>query len=201
MLGNDPIRIACTIIALLSTIAAANAATPFPVYPVRPAHDYAISAEAAPLTVGVAPVEDPLEQKNYFRADLAHMGFVPVFVVIQNASSADSYMFDKMKVTFGPADSSVTTPKTGSKGGEALALSAIPFVGLFPALKVVRNATEVQQNVLLQELQSTTLSPGASAHGFLYIPVPKNATRQKIHLHIPIGKSGSAESLALDLVF
>jgi hypothetical protein len=153
------------------------------------------------LTIGLVAVEDLKEQKTYFHTEVAPKGFVPVFVVIQNGSKGDSFLFDKTKVTDGPADSSVSTPKEGSKAGESLAVAAVPLVGLFFALKLISNASEVQQNFLQKEMQSTTLSPGASAHGFLYIPVPKNAPRQKIHLRVPITRASADETFVLDLVF
>ncbi len=177
------------------------AASAFPDYPVRPASSYAISTQTAGLTIGVEAVENIKEQQSYFHTALAPKGIVPVFVVIQNGPDGDSFLFDKTKVSYGAADSGVSTPKTGSKGGEALALSAIPFVGIIPAIKVISNASQVQQNLLMKELQSTTLSPGTSVHGFLYIPVQKNAVRQKIRLHVPISRAGTDESFVLDLVF
>ena len=173
----------------------------FPDYPVRQPGDYAITTERAGLSLGIQPVEDLPEQRTYFRTDVATLGIVPVFVVIHNATNGDSFLFDKTKVTYGPADSTVSTPKTGSKAGQALALSAIPFVGIWPALRVVSNVSQVQQNLLKKELQSTTLSPGASAHGFLYIPVQKDAPRQKLHLRVPITKAGTDEAIVLDLDF
>jgi hypothetical protein len=181
--------------------APAGAAPQFPIYPVRQASDCAVSAKAAALIIGVEPVDDPKDQRNYFHAEIAPMGFVPVFVVIQNTSSQDSFLFDKTKVTYGDADAGVSTPKTGSKVGETLAAAAIPFVGMFSALSVMRSATEVQQHVLQQELKSTTLSPGASAHGFLYVPVPKKGARPKIRLRVPVAKSGGDEPMVLDLIF
>ena len=89
----------------------------------------------------------------------------------------------------------------GSKAGESLAVAAVPFVGLFAALKIISNVSQVQQNLLKKEVQSTTLSPGTSAHGFLYIPVPKDAPREKIHLRVPITRTGADEAFVLDLVF
>ena len=198
--SRDLARILRTFVAL-SLVLPVYAASTFPDYPVGQANEYAVSAQTAGLTIGVEAIEDLNEQKYYFHTELAPKGFVPVFVVIQNGSTEDSFLFDKTKVASGPADASVSTPKEGSKAGESLAVAAIPFVGLFFALKLVSNASEVQQNFLMKEMQSTTLSPGASAHGFLYVPIPKNAPRQKIHLRFPITRAGAGEPFVLDLVF
>jgi hypothetical protein len=200
VLRSDLIRILRILIAL-SLVSHLFAASTFPSYPVRLANAYAVSAETDGLTIGIEAVEDPKEQETYFHTPLAPKGFAPIFVVIQNGSNGDSFLFDKTKVTYGPADSGVSTPKEGSKAGQSLAAAAVPFVGLFAAIKIISNASEVQQNFLKKEIQSTTLSPGASAHGFLYIQVPKNAPRQKIHLRVPITRTGADKTFVLDLFF
>jgi hypothetical protein len=200
MVTNNLAKIPHTLIASL-LVPGVFAASTIPDYPVSQASDYAVSTRAAGLTMGVRPVEDPKDQETYFRAEFRPKGFVPVFLVIQNGDSEGSFLFDKTKVTYGPANSSLSTPKTGSRGGAALAAGAIPFVGIFAAPKIISNAAEVQHNLLNKEVQSTTLSPGKSLHGFLYIPVPKDAPRQKIHLFVPITRAGSDETFVLDLVF
>lgn len=199
MFRMDLVRILRTLVAL-SLVLPVYAASLFPDYPVNPASAYTVTARTADLTMGVEAVENLKDQQTYFHTELAPKGFVPVFVVIQNASQVDSFLFDKTKVRYGPIDAGVSTPKEGSKAGEALALAAVPFVGLFASLKVISNAFEVQQNLLKKELQSTTLSPGTSAHGFLYIPTPKHAPREKIHLRVPITRAGADEAIVLDLV-
>jgi hypothetical protein len=179
----------------------AGAESTFPDFPAQAASEYAISAQNEGLTIGLEPVDDTKDQTTYFHIGLAAKGFVPIFVVIQNVSNLDTFLFDSSKITCGPEDSVVSTPKTGSNAGKALGLSAIPFIGIIPAIRVISNASEVQQNALKKELRSTTLSPGASVHGFLFVPIPKNAARGKIRIRIPISKASSDESFVLDLVF
>jgi hypothetical protein len=200
MVTNNLASIVRTMTALLLASSLCVAST-IPDYPVSHPGDYAVSTRAAGLSIGVQPVEDPKDQETYFRAELKAKGFVPVFVVIQNEASEGSFLFDKTKVTYGPADSTLSTPKTGSRGADAFAAAAIPFVGIFAVPKIISNAAEVQHNLLKKEVQSTTLSPGKSLHGFLYIPVPKDAPREKIHLRVPITRAGADETLVLDLVF
>jgi hypothetical protein len=150
------------------------AAEKFPDYPVRPARDYAVTAARAGLTIGVQPVEDLKEQKTYFDTELTPKGFIPVFVVIENGSTGDSFLFDQTTVGYGGA-----------------------FYNFTPN----RGATKVQGNILKKELKSKTLSPGTSVHGFLYIPVPKQGPREKIHLQVPITKAGTSETFVLNLSF
>lgn len=195
--------LASTLLALIAFLLAPSrgAASTIPDYPLSQPGDYAVSTRASGLTIGVKVVEDPKDQETYFHAEFKAKGFVPIFLVIQNESGEGSFLFDKTKVTYGPADSTLSTPKTGSRGGDAFAAAAIPFVGIFAVPKIISNAAEVQHNLLKKEVQSTTLSPGKSVHGFLYIPVPRDAPREKIHLRVPITRAGADETVVLDLVF
>ena len=189
------------IIIALSLMAPACSAATFPDYPVRKAVDYALSTESAGVTLGVQPVDDLKEQREYFNTELTPQGFVPVFVVIQNGSNGDSFLFDMSKVTYGPADSEISAPKVGMKRADAIAAAFVPFVGVFAAAKIISGVLQVQQNLLKKGIESTTLSSGASAHGFLYIPVSKSTPRQKIRLRVPITKAGTDDTFVLDLVF
>jgi len=80
-------------------------------------------------------------------------------------------------------------------------LAALSMAGMLVAIKLASNASKVQENVLKKELQSRTLSAGTSTHGFLYVPVPKNAPREKIRLHVPITSASAGETMAMDLIF
>jgi hypothetical protein len=194
-------RLCC---ALVISATLASAGDKFPDYPVRAAGDYAITATVAGVTVGVQPVESVDDQKTYFNTELSPKGFIPVFVVIQNAPVGDSYFFEKANVQFGPAGSSTSAPTASSKTGEVLMLSGAAVMsplGMFIGAKMISNASKVQQNMLQKELQSTTLSPGGALHGFLYIPAAKKGQRDKIHLKIPIVRAGTGETLYLEFLF
>ena len=143
--------------------------------PVRAASDYAVKAEQAGLTIGLQPVEDPKEQKTYFDTELTPKGFIPVFIVMQNGSAEDSFLFDKSKIAYGPADSSLSTPQMGEKAakgalvvGTASALAISP-AGLVVAMVLASKAvhgTQIQEAILKKEMQSETLSPGFRRTGF-----------------------------------
>jgi len=188
----------------LCLVSAAHGADKFPDYPVRSASDYPVKAEKAGLVVGVQPVEDLKEQETYFHTKLTPKGFLPVFIVIQNGTNAESFLFDKTKITLSSADSRGAGPQVHSKAGEVTAvasLAAISIVGMVVAVKLITGATNVQQNILKKEVQSKTLSPGQSAHGFLYVSMPKGTPRGMIRLTVPITRAGSDETSVLDLVF
>ena len=206
---TDLVRSAYMLVAL-SLMQPIYASEKFPDYPVRPASDYAVTAEQAGVTIGLQPVEDLKEQKTYFDTELTPKGVIPVFIVMQNGSTGDSFLFDKSKVTYGPADASLSTPKMGEKAAKgAVVVSTASALAISPAGLVVAIAlaskaahgTQIQESILKKEMQSKTLSPGGSAHGFLYVQVPKKGPREKIHLQIPITKASSEELVVFDLFF
>jgi hypothetical protein len=179
----------------------------FPSYPIRPASEYPIAVAKAGLIVAAEPVENAKEQKTYFHTELAPKGYLPVLIVIQNETADTTFLLRRSDITYGSAEkpeSGRSEPQARSKAGEALALVSLgalsPLGGLI-AMKLITNSTQVQQNILKKELQSSTLSPGTSLHGFLYIPVPKNAPREKIHLIIPVARVGDDQTLTMDLIF
>ena len=170
------VRVACTLAALF-LVAPIYAAHNFPDYPVKAAADYAVKVERFGLTIGDEPVEDLKDQKTYFDMELTPRGLLPVFVVMQNGSSRDSFIFQRANVEHaGVPDQSVLTARLHSGSG-------------------------AEANLFRKELQSGTLSPGTSAHGFLYVPVPKKGPREKIHLQIPITKASTNETHVFNLLF
>jgi hypothetical protein len=146
----------------------------FPDYPVRPANSYMVKAEKGGVVVGVEPVEDLKEQKTYFNTELTSRGVLPVFVTIENGGTTDSFLFNQSNVGYAGVSNNST-----------------PNLGL----------NKVEENIVKTKLKSATLSPGTSVHGFLYIPVPKKAARQQIHLQVPITKAGTSETFVLNLIF
>jgi hypothetical protein len=177
------------------------AVTTFPDYPAKHAKECLVSVENQGVTVGLEPIVTVQEQKTYFGVNLTKKRFVPVFVVIENGMSINSAIFDKSKVTYGATTSSLSAPQTGTGTDKALAFSLIPFFGGFAGAQSISDATRIQDNLIEKQIQSTTISPGASARGFFYIPIGNNSSREKIALRIPIGKAGTDEDINLELMF
>jgi hypothetical protein len=201
---NNLARIFGTFV-VLSLAPAVYTAEKFPDYPVRPAGDYAVTAEKAGLTIGVQPVEDLKDQKTYFDAELTPKGFIPVFIVMQNGSNGDSFLFDKTGVTYGAvgaADSALSDPDVRKRRGTGSTILEVGggLAGLAAAHRIAKAGDE-QINIMKKELYSGTLSAGTSAHGFLYLPVPKDAPRPKICLRVPITKASTGETSVIELVF
>jgi len=169
MLGTSSMKVTCGLMVLCLGFAA-GAARNFPSIPFAPQVNIP-SPSRSPVWLLVCNRSKPCEQKTYFGAELTPKGFIPVFVVIQNGSSGDSFLFEKSNVGYAGV-SSDSAPKMQSKVGESLGMLGPGLI----AMKLITNATEVQENLLKKEVQSKTLSPGTSVHGFLYIPVPKRAS-------------------------
>jgi hypothetical protein len=87
----------------------------FASYPARKASDCAVKAEQAGLTVGIQPIKDINEQKAYFNADLTQEGYIPVYIVLENRSTEDSFIFDKTALQVGAFDASVSVPNTSQQ--------------------------------------------------------------------------------------
>jgi hypothetical protein len=188
-------------ISILLAVSLASAVSAFPDYPGKQPKECVVLAEKSGIAIGLEPVESVQAQKTYFGVDLAKKGFIPVFVVVENGVGSDSVIFDKSKVAYGDAASALVAPRTGLRTGKVIALSAVPFFGGFAAAQELADAAQIQQNLMKKELQSSTISPGESVHGFLYIPGKGGSSRAKIALRVPISKAGTDEVLDFDLVF
>lgn len=180
----------CTL-ALLFLVQPGYASHQVPDYPVQPAGEYANRVTKAGLIVAVEPVEDPEQQKTYFGSHLSSAGILPVFIVIQNTSATAAYLFDKSAVGLGDAGED-----TGKGGGRtALQLGSGGLVDL------VNSPIQQGENLMKKGVRSTTLSPGSSVYGFVYVPVPKHAPRKKMHLQVPLTNVQSGEIEVVNLFF
>jgi len=155
--------------------------------------EYANKVAKANLIVAVEPVEDPEQQKTYFNSHLSSKGILPVFIVIQNTSATDTYLLDKSAVGLG--DAAQITDKGARKTASPLGSGGLVD------LTLVTNATRVRENMMKKEVRSKTLSPGSSVYGFVYVPVPTDAPRKKVHLEVPLTNAQSSETEVVNLFF
>src|SRR5437016_14425977 len=95
-------RVLATLLATLSLSLNCVAAT-FPDYPLRSITEYAVSVTQSGFALAAHPVEDAREQKTYFNTEFAPKGFLPVFIVMQNHSSTDSFLLRKNDIAYGAA--------------------------------------------------------------------------------------------------
>lgn len=188
---------------LFASVATTNSDQKFPDYPVRQPSTYSISAQQDEVSIGLDSVESVQDQLTYFHTTLSPNGFLPVLVVVHNRSKSDSLLLDKGGISYGLGDPDKAAPKENSVGQKVAisTTSAIPFIGPFIAMGLAKDASEVKQNLVLRELQSRTIAPGDTVHGFLYIPIPKKGLRPKIHIQFPVAWAGSDRTSMLHLEF
>jgi hypothetical protein len=178
-------------------------AASFPEYTVKSANEYANMVTKSGIAVGAIPMEDPQDQTKYFGINLRSKRLVPIFLVIENQTAADSYFFRKDKLSYsseGRSASTLSSSSASSKIEKALAVgSYAPYYGIV-AMAIASKSKELRQNLLKRELQTTTLSLHASTHGFVFIPAHwKHSSRETIHLVIRFARSGNDEIVVLDL--
>ena len=181
-------------------------AASFPEYPVKPTREYATAIEKSGLVVAAVPVEDREDQRRYFGIDVRSKGFVPVLLVIENRASDDSFLLKKESLMYSRGGRSGSTlPNAARSSGAdktAIAIASVPTIYTFMLTIAVSRVKELRQHLLRTEFQSATLSPGASVHGFVFIPVHWGySSREKIQLTVPFARSGSNDIVTIESTF
>jgi hypothetical protein len=167
-------------------------------YPTRQVSECSVSGEKAGLKIGLLPLDDPKEEETYFHTNMTAKGLVPVYVVMQNSRTEGSFLFEKAKITFGSVNSGVSGPQVHSTSGTVMSIvGAGGVLGIIGSVKVV-HASEVEENLIKNELQSKTISPGTLLHGFLYVKVTNGSPRERIHISIPFTDTSTNETITLD---
>jgi hypothetical protein len=178
---------------LLLFFTPAYASRQLPDYPVKPAEEYSLKAAQGGAIVGIELLDDPDIQRRYFNSCLTEKGILPVFVVVQNASATDSIIFDNSAV--GLADPADLSGKENRRVASKLGSGGLLDLGQ------MRDMTDERENMMKKQIRSKTLAPGTSVSGFVYVPVPRNQPRPKIHLQFPIANAQSGETTVLNLDF
>lgn len=196
----------CTTLALFSLALACLAclAASFPQYPVKAVRDYPAAVERAGVVVAAVAVGNQPDQHTYFGISLQAKGYLPVFLVMKNETAHTSYLLDRQSLTYsiGKRSGSMSpSPSKASKADKAVNIAGnIPTVYTFMMAFAASKSKELRQNLLRAELQSATLSPGVSAHGFIFVPVHgKYPPPNQIRLTLPFMRSGTHEVMTIDL--
>lgn len=180
---------------LLWTASPVSAGAKFEPYPDKKAAECTANNQSDGLAIGAQSMDNTGDQKRYFGTNMTEKGYLPVYLVVENTSSTDSFLFDKSNVALAAA-SAGAVKEARSKKGETFAMFGIG--GIFTIMAITKG-TEVQQNLLKKEVQSKTLSPGVSVRGFLYIPIPKEGARVGISLQIPLVNSRTSEVRVINI--
>jgi hypothetical protein len=178
----------------------------FPDYPVQSASQYSSCQTKNGISLAIEPVQDADEQKKYFGTKFGGQGFLPVLVVLENASEDSSLLLQKGLITYrieGKESKEVNgSVSVRSKSGEVVGLYgaiALSLPAMFVAAALLSSASKVQQNILVKELRSQTIAPGKAGNGFLYLPIGKpeksNTEKRKLLLTIPISLDDKPEKV------
>jgi hypothetical protein len=171
-------------------------------YPVKPAREYRNVVEKSGLVIAAVPLEDSRDQRTYLGLDVRSKGYVPIFLVMENQTSADSFLFNKEDIRwFGSSTgSTLPNPANPSRTDKALGVvAAIPTaLTLWASIETARSKVH-RQDLLRMELQSATLSPGSSASGFIFVPEKRSySSRQTVHLVVPFVNPKTDQVLTID---
>jgi hypothetical protein len=173
-------------------------------YPVKAVRDYPAAVRRSGLAVAAIRVADQEDQRKYFGINLRSRGYLPVLLVIGNETTDASYLLNKEELKYklgGRSRALSPAPSKASGADKVVAVAGnVPSVYTFMARLAASKSKELRQHLLRSELQSATLSPGVSAHGFIFVPVHGNyPTPHQISLTIQFLRSGTQEVVTIDL--
>jgi hypothetical protein len=185
---------------MLSSLAAAGFAASFPDYPIKRITEYSTTVENSGVVVAAVAVEDRKDQHQYFGMDLRTRGYIPVFLIVENRTPDGSVLLSRDSLTYGSGSTVPGAAKSSKSDKVVNAAAKIPSVyTIMWAIRASKDKAR-RQHLLETELQSSTLSPRTSVHGFIFVPAPRNYTsRKKIQLTIPFARSGSDDVVTIDL--
>ncbi len=134
------------------------------------------------LEVVVQPFLDTQENEKYFGIDFLTTGYVPILIIVNNLST-NSYIIWKNKIVLEidkPIESAgdklnkdLFAQQNILESDSYTAAYFSPATSLF-LQNEVQDLQEVKRNLLENEFQTTTISPGKEAHGFMYFKLPQS---------------------------
>src|SRR5262245_44386989 len=114
------------VLSLTLLLGSQSPAQKFPDYPVRSAAQYSSCQTKNGIRMAIEPVNEGDKQKKYFGAKFESQGFLPVLVVLENATESSSALLRRDLVTYGIGDdqskSSAGDISAKSKTGETVAV-------------------------------------------------------------------------------
>jgi len=200
---NGMLRHCYVVLALTAFLPPSLYAAKFPEYPAKAAKEYPGAQTIAGVTVGIEPLKDLEDQKHYFKEDFGKNNFLPVFVVVENASAGDRIIVkhDDIGVYAGEEKLAKSRPVASgrSTAGEAIAPVveiSLSLGGMAVAGYLMARAADIRQNVVKKELRSSTLSAGQKDQGFVYLPLPSDPERRKhLQMRVRVIKVGSDQPI------
>jgi hypothetical protein len=149
------------------------------------------------------------EIKRLFGVDLLSAGILPIFVSATNRSESSSFLLTQEHFALSSGTLDLRSGSTGADAKSETLGTTFAMVGaagspllLLMGVKMVSNATVINQNFKTKEFHSTTISPGREAHGFVYFRIPKEAGESGIwslHLEASELKTGGIRNFNLQV--
>jgi hypothetical protein len=175
----------------------------FPEYPAKGAKEYPGAQTTAGVTIGIEPLPDTAAQKQYFKMDFAKKNLLPVFLVVENASSGDRFIVKQNDIGIYAGEEQLSgsgqVASGRSKTGETIAPVVelgMSLPGMVVAGFLMARAADIRQNVIKKEFRSSTLSPGQKDQGFVYLPLPADPEKRKhLRMRVRVMKVGSEEPI------
>jgi len=178
----------------------------------RAADSYMQHEQKNGVAVAIRPMTDKREIEDMFKVSLLDKGLLPILVVVENQSTAASYIVAKDKLTVlneatGATSSSQRKQVTSGAGaamrdtGAVLvavgSLAAAPL--LFTGMQKASNASVIEYNLADKEFYSWTLGPGEKAQGFVYFQFPKDSPPSgNYHVVAEVKNPATAEATTFD---
>jgi hypothetical protein len=173
------------------------------------------------LDIKLKPFEDGHEQVKQFGFEFKSLNILPVKLTLRNLSHQRTFLFmaERVEVTV-VGDNSGNAPNSIA-GGEAFPLvyNSVDVSGPAGLSLAYANGERlkadslVQQNLMLQRLQSGMILPGGQLQGFLYLRLPKDSSgnrkskgnaaspRPKLCLKLRITEKGVSRPITFDFEF
>jgi len=178
-----PMKMLSFVIAI-SVSSASCTSLKLPRYAPRPLDSYRNAQTIEGLVVGVTPIVDEAESRQYFGTNLLASGILAVFVMAENRHPQFSFIVSREAVVLQAEATSrpqrIGDPRTSDQAAEGLGMAGALLVSpilLGVAVKLASDVSVINHNIRDQEFQTKTLSPGQRAEGFFYFQVPKDTER------------------------
>lgn len=183
-------------------------AVKFPEYPVKAAKEYPGAITIEGLTVGVQPIADPDEQHQFFGLNFSKNNFLPVLVVVENGSAADSFILNRELIGIyageeeqaGPGHSELGNPSKTARRLEVASAVTLSIGAAVVASVMMMKAADIKQNLIKKELRSSTLPPGQRSGGFVFVPLPPDPEK-RAHLRMRVQAMKIGSEQPSDFVF
>ena len=189
-----PCRLIISLLSALTILGCSNLLLPD--YTPKPITHYQYKKKRDGLEVIVQPFTDAQENEKYFGIDFKKMGYIPILLIARNSSTNNSFILKKeqvsIKIDNPDENGGVSLNKQLSDQKEELEEAAtvaaymlLPVISMF-ALNDKLNIKEIERNLLEKEFQTSTVSPGKKAHGFIYFKLPEKLLAAQTPLVVSI---------------